>query len=162
MRAATGAAGGGWASIVLMPPMFALLKRPSGTPLKGTAPATSASALTLRRWKSGSGSLIVCPRRPPRTCSSAVRRSKEVSTSTLLQERFAAVKPPLGVDISGQDNSMAPIPDPTMSAMDLDAARAHIRERSELNAFISLSSEAGTGTVVGVKDLVDVAGMVTT
>jgi Asp-tRNA(Asn)/Glu-tRNA(Gln) amidotransferase A subunit family amidase len=49
-----------------------------------------------------------------------------------------------------------------MTRMDLDDARARIGERSELNAFISLSSETGSGTVVGVKDLVDVAGMVTT
>ncbi len=80
----------------------------------------------------------------------------------MLQERFAAAKPPLGVDISGQDNSIAPFPDPTMSPMDLDAARARIAERSELNAFISISRETGSGTAVGVKDLVDVAGMVTT
>ncbi|HSP07959.1 MAG TPA: amidase, partial [Candidatus Dormibacteraeota bacterium] len=46
--------------------------------------------------------------------------------------------------------------------MELDEARKRIRERSDLNAFISLSSEQGEGIVVAVKDLVDVAGMVTT
>ena len=46
--------------------------------------------------------------------------------------------------------------------MDLREARRRIAERAELHAFISTSSEEGTGTVVAVKDLVDVAGMVTT
>ncbi len=46
--------------------------------------------------------------------------------------------------------------------MDIDEARARIRERSDLSAFISVSSEQGAGTVVAVKDLVDVEGMVTT
>ena len=46
--------------------------------------------------------------------------------------------------------------------MELAAARKRILERAELNAFISVSSEEGEGTVVAVKDLVDVAGMVTT
>ncbi len=46
--------------------------------------------------------------------------------------------------------------------MDLQAARKRIEEQVELNAFISISSENGVGTVVAVKDLVDVAGMVTT
>jgi Asp-tRNA(Asn)/Glu-tRNA(Gln) amidotransferase A subunit family amidase len=46
--------------------------------------------------------------------------------------------------------------------MKLDEARARARERSELNAFISLSEERGDGIVVAVKDLVDVKGMVTT
>jgi aspartyl-tRNA(Asn)/glutamyl-tRNA(Gln) amidotransferase subunit A len=46
--------------------------------------------------------------------------------------------------------------------MDLEKARQRILERADLNAFISVSSEAGSGTVVAVKDLVDVAGMVTT
>jgi len=49
-----------------------------------------------------------------------------------------------------------------MGAMDLEGARSQIRERSELNAFISVSHEQGSGDVVAVKDLVDVAGMVTT
>jgi aspartyl-tRNA(Asn)/glutamyl-tRNA(Gln) amidotransferase subunit A len=49
-----------------------------------------------------------------------------------------------------------------MGAMDLEGARSRIRERSELNAFISVSHEQGGGDVVAVKDLVDVAGMVTT
>jgi aspartyl-tRNA(Asn)/glutamyl-tRNA(Gln) amidotransferase subunit A len=46
--------------------------------------------------------------------------------------------------------------------MELAAARKRILERADLNAFISVSSEEGKGTVVAVKDLVDVAGMVTT
>jgi aspartyl-tRNA(Asn)/glutamyl-tRNA(Gln) amidotransferase subunit A len=46
--------------------------------------------------------------------------------------------------------------------MDLNEARSRIRARSDLNAFISLSEEKGSGDVVAVKDLVDVAGMVTT
>ncbi|HEY1454953.1 MAG TPA: amidase [Candidatus Dormibacteraeota bacterium] len=46
--------------------------------------------------------------------------------------------------------------------MNLDTARERIRSRRELNAFISISEEAGEGEVVAVKDLVDVAGMVTT
>jgi Asp-tRNA(Asn)/Glu-tRNA(Gln) amidotransferase A subunit family amidase len=46
--------------------------------------------------------------------------------------------------------------------MELAAARKQILERADLNAFISVSSEEGQGTVVAVKDLVDVAGMVTT
>ena len=46
--------------------------------------------------------------------------------------------------------------------MDLNEARSRIRARSDLNAFISLSNEQGSGDVVAVKDLVDVAGMVTT
>lgn len=46
--------------------------------------------------------------------------------------------------------------------MDLSEARSRIRARSDLNAFISLSDEQGSGEVVAVKDLVDVAGMVTT
>jgi aspartyl-tRNA(Asn)/glutamyl-tRNA(Gln) amidotransferase subunit A len=49
-----------------------------------------------------------------------------------------------------------------MVAMNIDEARARIEERSELNAFISVSDEQGTGDVVAVKDLVDVKGMVTT
>jgi aspartyl-tRNA(Asn)/glutamyl-tRNA(Gln) amidotransferase subunit A len=46
--------------------------------------------------------------------------------------------------------------------MDLEKARRRILERADLNAFISVSSEEGSGTVVAVKDLVDVAGTVTT
>jgi aspartyl-tRNA(Asn)/glutamyl-tRNA(Gln) amidotransferase subunit A len=46
--------------------------------------------------------------------------------------------------------------------MELGLARQRILERADLNAFISVSSEEGSGTVVAVKDLVDVAGMVTT
>lgn len=46
--------------------------------------------------------------------------------------------------------------------MKLDEARQRIREHADLNAFISVSAESGSGTVVAVKDLVDVAGMVTT
>ena len=46
--------------------------------------------------------------------------------------------------------------------MRLQDARARIRNRSDLNAFISLSDESGDGPVVAVKDLIDVKGMVTT
>ena len=46
--------------------------------------------------------------------------------------------------------------------MELGDARRRIREHADLNAFISVSEESGSGTVVAVKDLVDVAGMVTT
>ena len=46
--------------------------------------------------------------------------------------------------------------------MKLETARQRILERADLNAFISVSSDEGSGTVVAVKDLVDVAGMVTT
>jgi Asp-tRNA(Asn)/Glu-tRNA(Gln) amidotransferase A subunit family amidase len=46
--------------------------------------------------------------------------------------------------------------------MELETARKRILARADLNAFISVSSEEGKGTVVAVKDLVDVAGMVTT
>jgi len=46
--------------------------------------------------------------------------------------------------------------------MDLEQARARIRERSDLNAFISVSNGQGSGDAVAVKDLVDVQGMVTT
>jgi len=46
--------------------------------------------------------------------------------------------------------------------MRLDEARARIAERAELNAFISISEETGSGTVIAVKDLVDVKGLPTT
>src|SRR5712692_4141666 len=49
-----------------------------------------------------------------------------------------------------------------MSRMDLDEARARSRLWHHLNAFISVSEEQGSGAVVAVKDLADVAGMVTT
>ena len=46
--------------------------------------------------------------------------------------------------------------------MELQEARRRIEEHADLHAFISISAENGVGTVVAVKDLVDVAGMVTT
>ena len=46
--------------------------------------------------------------------------------------------------------------------MQLDEARRRIEARKDLNAFVSISTETGSGTVVAVKDLVNVAGMVTT
>src|ERR1700730_13369802 len=49
-----------------------------------------------------------------------------------------------------------------MGPMELSEARHRIREHADLNAFISVSDENGSGTVVAVKDLIDVAGMVTT
>src|ERR1700730_7044335 len=60
--------------------------------------------------------------------------------------------------IAREDNSTAA----RIGAMELQTARKRILERADLNAFISVSSEEGSGTVVAVKDLVDVAGMVTT
>jgi aspartyl-tRNA(Asn)/glutamyl-tRNA(Gln) amidotransferase subunit A len=46
--------------------------------------------------------------------------------------------------------------------VELQEARRRIEDRKDLHAFISISAENGVGTVVAVKDLVDVAGMVTT
>jgi aspartyl-tRNA(Asn)/glutamyl-tRNA(Gln) amidotransferase subunit A len=46
--------------------------------------------------------------------------------------------------------------------VELSEARRRIEQHADLHAFISISSEEGTGIVVAVKDLVDVAGMVTT
>jgi len=46
--------------------------------------------------------------------------------------------------------------------MELREARRRIEARAELRAFISISTEDAAGIVVAVKDLVDVAGMVTT
>jgi aspartyl-tRNA(Asn)/glutamyl-tRNA(Gln) amidotransferase subunit A len=65
---------------------------------------------------------------------------------------------PLVGGIAREDNS----PAARIGVMDLEKARRRILERADLNAFISVSSEEGNGTVVAVKDLVDVAGMVTT
>jgi Asp-tRNA(Asn)/Glu-tRNA(Gln) amidotransferase A subunit family amidase len=45
---------------------------------------------------------------------------------------------------------------------DLVEARRRIAELEHLNAFISTSEEQGDGPIVAVKDLIDVAGMVTT
>jgi aspartyl-tRNA(Asn)/glutamyl-tRNA(Gln) amidotransferase subunit A len=44
----------------------------------------------------------------------------------------------------------------------IDEARRRIAELAHLHAFISVSEEDGEGTVVAVKDLVDVRGLVTT
>lgn len=44
----------------------------------------------------------------------------------------------------------------------LSEARRRISELSHLNAFIAVSEEEGEGPIVAVKDLIDVAGMVTT
>jgi len=44
----------------------------------------------------------------------------------------------------------------------IEDARRRISELSHLHAFISISDEQNEGTVVGVKDLIDVRGMVTT
>jgi aspartyl-tRNA(Asn)/glutamyl-tRNA(Gln) amidotransferase subunit A len=46
--------------------------------------------------------------------------------------------------------------------MRLAEARERIEQHKDLNAFISLTEEEGEGTVVAVKDLVDVRGTVTT
>ncbi len=48
------------------------------------------------------------------------------------------------------------------STVTVSEARSRIAEFEHLNAFISLSEERGDGPAVAVKDLVDVAGMVTT
>src|SRR5260370_5729356 len=60
--------------------------------------------------------------------------------------------------LSREDNSAAG----RIGRVDLEEARRRIREHQSLNAFISLSGENGDGAGVAVKDLVDVAGMVTT
>jgi aspartyl-tRNA(Asn)/glutamyl-tRNA(Gln) amidotransferase subunit A len=44
----------------------------------------------------------------------------------------------------------------------IEEARRRISDQAHLHAFISVSAEKGEGTVVAVKDLVDVRGMVTT
>jgi len=44
----------------------------------------------------------------------------------------------------------------------LEDAKRRIAQHSELHAFISISDETGDGPIVGVKDLVDVKGTVTT
>jgi len=44
----------------------------------------------------------------------------------------------------------------------LEQARRRIEQLRDLHAFISVSDETGEGTVVAVKDLIDVKGMVTT
>jgi aspartyl-tRNA(Asn)/glutamyl-tRNA(Gln) amidotransferase subunit A len=44
----------------------------------------------------------------------------------------------------------------------IEEARRRIADQAHLRAFISVSTEEGEGTVVAVKDLVDVRGMVTT
>src|SRR2546428_8130545 len=46
--------------------------------------------------------------------------------------------------------------------MNAETARERIGARSDLNAFILLTDEMGEGTVVGVKDVVDVRGTVNT
>jgi aspartyl-tRNA(Asn)/glutamyl-tRNA(Gln) amidotransferase subunit A len=46
--------------------------------------------------------------------------------------------------------------------MDLGEARRRIDEHANMNAFISVSAETGSGPIVAVKDLIDVARMVTT
>jgi len=49
-----------------------------------------------------------------------------------------------------------------MSAPRVEAMRARIRDHAALNAFISETTEEGDGTVVAVKDLIDVIGVPTT
>ncbi|HET7466527.1 MAG TPA: amidase [Candidatus Dormibacteraeota bacterium] len=46
--------------------------------------------------------------------------------------------------------------------MQLELARQRIKQHGDLHAFISVSAETGDGPVVAVKDLIDVAGTVTT
>src|SRR5258708_36133043 len=154
----TWSGGGGSGSIVRMPPTSALLRRPSGPPFNGTAPGMSGSAVTLRRWNAGSGSLIVSRSRP-RIWNAAVTRCEGVSTSTLVQVIGAPSMP--AVCIAGRI-ARRTLRSPENGHVDLNEARRQIDARAELHAFISTSSEQGAGTVVAVKDLVDVAGMVTT
>src|SRR5260370_22374869 len=150
--------GGGSGSIGRMPPTSALLKSRSGTPFNATAPGTSGSALALRRWNTGSGSLIVSRSRP-RIWISAVIRCEGVSTSTLLQAIVAPSTP--AVCMAGRI-ARRTLRTPENWDMDLSQARRQSEARAALHAFISASSEEGVGTVGAVKDLVDVAGMVTT
>jgi aspartyl-tRNA(Asn)/glutamyl-tRNA(Gln) amidotransferase subunit A len=51
---------------------------------------------------------------------------------------------------------------PVKPPLDAATARRRIAAASGLNAFISVADEDGPGPVVAVKDLIDVAGMVTT
>src|SRR3981081_2416903 len=53
-------------------------------------------------------------------------------------------------------------PRPENWPVELREARRRIADRADLCAFISTSTEEGAGDVVAVKDLIDVAGMVTT
>src|SRR5258708_12006483 len=154
----TWSGGGGSGSIVRMPPTSALLKSPSGPPFNATAPGTSGSALTLRRWNTGSGSLLVSRGRRGIGIS-AVIGCEGVSTSTLLQAIVAPSTP--AVCMAGRI-ARRTLRTPENWDMDLSQARRQIEAHAELHAFISASSEEGVGTVVAVKDLVDVAGMVTT
>ncbi|TMD90551.1 MAG: amidase, partial [Chloroflexi bacterium] len=80
-----------------------------------------------------------------------------VSTSTFAHV-IATLSEADGRSIAREDNS----PAARIGCVDPEEARARIREHSDMNAFISLSEESGSGSVVAVKDLVDVAGMVTT
>src|ERR1700680_2304215 len=69
-----------------------------------------------------------------------------------------SLRPSLETLLSREDNA----PAGRIGRMDLRDARRRIHEHANLNAFISLSAETGGGPIVAVKDLVDVAGMVTT
>ncbi|TMB96531.1 MAG: amidase, partial [Chloroflexi bacterium] len=80
-----------------------------------------------------------------------------VSTSTFAHV-IATLSEADGRSIAREDNS----PAARIGCVDPEEARARIRAHSDMNAFISLSEESGSGSVVAVKDLVDVAGMVTT
>src|SRR5579859_3020784 len=97
----------------------------------------------------------------PRIWISAVILWLGVSTSTLLHATAGLMDAVVG-DISGEDNSPSRLSRSTMGVVNLDEARRRIQERSDLNAFISVSAEKGQGIMVAVKDLVDVEGMVTT
>src|SRR6202023_4340343 len=77
----------------------------------------------------------------------------DVRTSTLVHTMLGLRAP-----IDREDNS----PAARIGPMELGEARRRIRDHANLHAFISLSAETGSGAVVAVKDLVDVAGMVTT
>src|SRR5260370_23971283 len=150
--------GGGSGSIVRMPPTSALLKSPSGTPFNATAPGTSGSALTLRRWNTGSGSLIVSRSRP-RIWISAVIRCEGVSTSTLLQAIVAPSTP--AVCMAGRI-ARRTLRTPENWDMDLSQARRQIEAHAELHAFISASSEEGVDLGGRRNIQKKIAGMVTT
>jgi aspartyl-tRNA(Asn)/glutamyl-tRNA(Gln) amidotransferase subunit A len=83
-----------------------------------------------------------------------------VRTSTLLHASMGLSAPEVAT-VAGRITPR-PLPTPENWPVDLGEARRRISEHADLNAFISVSSEEGAGTVVAVKDLVDVAGMVTT
>src|SRR5438132_1005345 len=86
-------------------------------------------------------------------CGKALIRGQNVD----LGPRDVRVQGAHGLSHPPEDNS----PAARIGRVELGEARARIHEHSDMNAFIALSAEIGGGTVVAVKDLVDVAGAVT-